>query len=431
MSCLDTTSCHSKLSLIDNCLCDCITYRLCKLATIISSIFFGILIVVSVSFMVSGVFTPIVILGLVVSLVFYGAVLITALYYSRRPHIVIEPIDTTIHVSEGTPLPSGFLSVVKNNYPVIISELCFREDLTLQELRILIEGLIQRIDIQSYPENLREKLQRFSFPIAELNSRDIERKPLDEILLKECPFYFINKLISLGAKEFPEAEGLSPVVYWTYRTAISDRIDTVFTPYVWMLSQVVTQEEYQMLLENAQNNTWDQVKNLLSHLYNRLNIYLDNMYEPSFSFTPNNIRWELQSSSWLLYLCKHELSWEQLQLFTKIDCHYVNFLCEIEQQGRGGHLARNMLAIFPYIQEEQENFDPSIALFTWKEWITDYENRPEGYCTWRAHASTIKLLNCRQNGRQVLMETSSDNEEISSIVHHTYDRKTGARISIE
>ncbi|WP_117274407.1 DUF1389 domain-containing protein [Chlamydia poikilotherma] len=313
----------------------------------------------------------------------------------------------------------------------MIYQICIDQYLTVQELRILIEGLIEGRRLENYPESLRIKLHSFHLSITELDCGGIELQSLDEILLKECPFYFLNKLIALGDRELPTAERISPAIYWTSRLGFVDTMDTIFIPSVWILSRVVTREEYETMLSHSKNNTWKQTEDLVSDLQNRLMIYLNNEYQPSFSRTKGNVGWDLRRCSWLLYLCKHGLSWEQLQLFRKIDSHSLNFLCEIEQQSRGGHLARNIVSVFAYINENNENFDSNIALFTWEEWIEDYSESSRRGERWRAHESTIRLLNTKRNELDSLKEISFDCEELSGLPYYTYDFSTGERGALE
>ncbi|AAP05381.1 conserved hypothetical protein [Chlamydia caviae GPIC] len=551
--------CHStfffcvKSSLIDDCSCSSVSQRLYKQALVISGVFCAIVSFVLASVIFSGISGPVMILGLVISLVLCGALLISALYYSRHPYVIITPIvdsgtngsisssteesssldesievsatsvsvldstiddressdddfvlaetpesysetiaasmldsstvgeeffdeestsilnaafnlsssivsddsikeedsleidldlswlydsqlvidaeatvDATSYVGEMTSLPKGFLSIVAKNYPRIIYQICIQEFLTIQELRLLIDGLIESRKLENYPENLRMKLQSSRLSIMEFDCRDIELQPLDEILLKECPFYFLDKLIALGDRELPIAERISPAVYWTSRLGFVSQINTIVIPSVWILSRVTTREEYKMMLDHSKNNTWEQTRDLISHLQNCLKVYLDNEYQPSFSCTKSSVGWDLGTSSWLLYLCKHGVSWEQLQLFTKIDSRSVNFLYEIEQQSRGGHLARNIVSVFAYINEKKENFDPNIALFTWEEWIEDQSESSRRGERWRAHESTIKLLNAKRNELEALKETPFGCEELSGVPRYTYDSCTGA-----
>ncbi|WP_434694526.1 DUF1389 domain-containing protein [Chlamydia crocodili] len=352
---------------------------------------------------------------------------LSSLYDSQLAINTEAAVDVANCVDERKLIPQGFLEIVEKNYPRIIYQICIDESLTVQELRLLIEGLIENRRLENYPESLRIKLQSFGLSIIELNCHNIELQLLDEILLKECPFYFLNKLIALGNRELPAAERISPAVYWTSRLGFVSQMDTIFIPSVWILSRVATREEYVTLFDHAKNNTWNQTQDLISDLQNRLMIYLDSEYNPSFSCTKSSVRWDLRTSSWLFYLSKHGLSWEQLQLFRKIDSRSVNFLCEIEQQGRGGHLARNMVSVFAYINENQENFDSNIALFTWEEWMRDYSESTKRGERWRTHESTIRLLNAKRNELDSLKETSFDCEELSGLPYYTYDFSTGER----
>lgn len=324
-------------------------------------------------------------------------------------------------------IPTSFHGAIARHYPEMIRQLCVQENLTIQECRLLIEGLNQGNSIESCPNHLKIKLQNFSFPNLQSTCVRAGLLPLDDVLLKECPFYFINRLIAMGDRKFPESHGLSPEVYWTSRAGFTSCYDTIFTPFVWILSQTVSKEEYLMLLHHAENETRSKTKDLIVELQSLMISYIDDVYQPSFSLRKSHLKWEAERSSPFLYLCKHGFHWEQLQLFTKLDSRYVDFLCEIESQSRGGHLCRNILATSRYIQEGETSFDPHVTLFTWEEWIEDYQDSSRRDQRWRAHESTVTLLNRRRDEQEPLEAISMDYELLVGQPYYDYDLNTGAR----
>ncbi|SGA04506.1 DUF1389 domain-containing protein [Chlamydia abortus] len=324
-------------------------------------------------------------------------------------------------------IPASFHGAIGRHYPEMIHQLCVQENLTIQEFRLLIEGLNQGNSIDSYPNHIKIKLQNFSFPNLQSTCVHAGLLPLDDVLLKECPFYFINRLIAMGDRKFPESQGLSPEVYWTNRRGFASCYDTIFTPFVWVLSRIVSKEEYLMLLDHAENETWSQTKALIVELQSRMISYIDNVYQPSFSLKKSHVKWETRKSSPFLHLCKHGFNWEQLQLFTKLDSRYIDFLCEIESQSRGGHLCRSMIATSRYIQEAETSFDPHVTLLTWEEWIEDYQDSCRRDQRWRAHESTVTLLNRRRDEREPLEAITMDHELFVGQPYYDYDLNTGAR----
>ncbi|SFW02411.1 putative transmembrane protein [Chlamydia abortus] len=141
----------------------------------------------------------------------------------------------------------------------------------------------------------------------------------------------------------------------------------------------------------------------------------------------SHVKWETRKSSPFLHLCKHGFNWEQLQLFTKLDSRYIDLLCEIESQSRGGHLCRSMIVTSRYIQEAETSFDPHVTLLTWEEWIEDYQDSCRRDQRWRAHESTVTLLNRRRDEREPLEAITMDHELFVGQPYYDYDLNTGAR----
>ncbi len=274
MTCFSTSFCCSQSSVVDDCSHTCNSQRLYRCVLAISNICFVILALVCAAFLVSGTSAPIVILGLVISLVLCGVLLVVNVYYSRCLHAVVSQIvggeidaggvggsnqemmtglnsETTftldsdvignvleeevpvvldrvedkslVSVAEATSdfhiarqesrdeestsildtafqlsysstdapsiteatgaadcdlgllldpastvdkalIPTSFHCAIGRHYPAMIRQLCVQENLTIQEFRLLIDGLNQGNSIDSYPNHLRIKLQNFAFP---------------------------------------------------------------------------------------------------------------------------------------------------------------------------------------------------------------------------------------------------------------------------
>ncbi len=92
-----------------------------------------------------------------------------------------------------------------------------------------------------------------------------------------------------------------------------------------------------------------------------------------------------------------------------------------------GHLCRNILATSRYIQEGETSFDPHVTLFTWEEWIEDYQDSSRRDQRWRAHESTVTLLNRRRDEREPLEAISMRHELLVGQPYYDYDPNTGAR----
>ncbi|WP_434678287.1 DUF1389 domain-containing protein [Chlamydia crocodili] len=268
----------------------------------------------------------------------------------------------------------------------------------------------------------QEKVERFGLERLQKGCEGIELPDLEKILLKNCPFYFVNKFIQLGPKEFPEAENMDPVLYWVSRTGFSSTCNTVFDPNVWLLANVVTQEEYEMLLIHAKNSTWDQVRETFvrGELRNRIEALIVTADVEHFDTQRESLKLCVGGLgfTWLLYLCKHGVCWEQLQLFREIECRHINFISMFDVSSRSMVTTRLIYSIASYIDENKE-FDPFIALITWEEWINEYENNKNNR-RWRFFDGTTKFVN--KQSKRVLKYN-----QVPETPSYSIDSRTGKR----
>ncbi|MEF9497451.1 DUF1389 domain-containing protein [Chlamydia sp. 04-14] len=311
------------------------------------------------------------------------------------------------------PIPEGFRYVIRKHFPEVLYDLVIEKELTLQELRAVISGLSS--GTFTFPSiACREKVERFDLERLQKGCEGIEFPDLENLLLKHCPFYFMNKFVQLGPKDLPQSENMSPATYWFSRTGLSDRLDTVCHPYVWFLAQVISQGEYETLLLHAKKGTWFAVKDLFKTVINKIlihmrNIPLDNVWtETEALFTCIKL-------PWLLYLCKHGVSWKQLQLFKEIRYQDVKFLNKINRLEGGINLMKLVSTIAPCIDENRKGFDPYIALLTWDEWIREHENHTH-------YEGIVDFLNSRSKHHLT-------KQIIFKIPCYSYDPITGDRKS--
>ncbi|MEF9520119.1 DUF1389 domain-containing protein [Chlamydia crocodili] len=383
----------------------CVTEKLRKCAVAIGSLAF---LATFTAFIIMGLTHFSIVLGLIISLVLSG-VMLASLYRLYLP------------CREKLPIPSGFLSVIKQEFPKAIYDLTVQEKLTLQELRIILTGLSSKTF--TFPSlECQEKIGRFGLERLQKACEGIQLPHLENLLLKHCPFYFIKTFIQIGPREFPEAENMNSEVYWLSRTGLTHRLDTAFHHYIWIFSKVVSKSEYETLLSHARNNTWDEASPMVEEVRTRLIGRTPN--EPVEHFHIDRA-WLSRcfsqfSLEWLLYFCKHGVSWDQLQLIKQVECRDMIFLSMFNDANGGANLIRLILSIYPHIQEDHDEFDASIMLLTWEEWIDDYEKNKENR-DWRFYDRTITFLNGRRG--ESLMRKEPPHIPIYSI-----DSTTGMRI---
>ncbi|WP_375793996.1 DUF1389 domain-containing protein [Chlamydia sp. 12-01] len=355
--------------------------KLCKDAMLISGICFLTLTFVFVIIFVCGLSHPI-LLGFLISSVCLGLSLVF--------------IGILLNLRTSCPMPEVFLSLIRNAFPKVIYDLAYEQRLQFHELRDILLGLSSG-NLLSLSDVCRWKVEQFGIERLQAACNGCELISFKDLLLTQCPFYFFNEFIKLGPKEFPEAENMNPESYWFSRLGLSDSFDTIFHINIWMFARYTSQQEYEALIVHAKNSTWDQVK-----------------------FSEHDLAVKKIATPWLLYLCKHGVTWEQLKLLGKLYDNPVSFLYNLEKMSGGGDLARIVSSISNYIHEDSEEFDPSIALITWKEWMHNYAENMKNP-NWSFYEGTIDFLNRRS--RNVLHKIEHEED----VPYYTINKVTGER----
>ncbi|MEF9520118.1 DUF1389 domain-containing protein [Chlamydia crocodili] len=381
---------------------------LCKHAITITGIFCLICAVSLLSVVIYGFAHPLLVTGVALSLVIVGIVSALALRYAMR--------------ELKHPLPSGFRSLIKETYPQIIYDLVFTKALTFREFRAVVSGLSSG-NFHFPSEDCKNRVESFGFERLQKACEGVMLPNLEKILLKNCPLYLINKFIHLGPIEFPEAEHMEPTVYWVNRVGLSDINQTAFHPFVWLLARLTSEEEYNILCQHARDNTWRDVRSLVEALYTRFRMYLENENVKGFERRESWLLEDLNGSRapWLLALCKHGITWEQLQLFKDIECCQLSFLHTFDTSRVGGILMELLLVVSQYINEENiKDFDPHITLLTLKEWMHFY--RHDSHRLYGFHKGVLEFFN--KHSKHNLQKP-----KLSSFHLHYYlmDPNTGVR----
>lgn len=96
------------------------------------------------------------------------------------------------------------------------------------------------------------------------------------------------------------------------------------------------------------------------------------------------------------------------------------FLSLFNEENGGMNLSRLMLATYPYMHQEGPEFDSSLALLTWDEWIHDYKKNKESPI-WHCYNQTLSFFN--QRSTKGLVERRS----LSHIPIYSLNRTTGER----
>ncbi|WP_157850887.1 DUF1389 domain-containing protein [Chlamydia caviae] len=386
----------------------CVMDTLRKNALAITGIFCFVCAVSFLSLVIYGFSHPLLVMGLALSLVIVGVTAALALCHAIR--------------ELKHPLPSGFRSLIEESYPKIIHDLVFSKTLNFQEFRAVLLGLSSG-NFNFPSEDCKNRVESFGLERLQQACEGIQLPELENILLKNCPLCLINKFIHLGPREYPDAERMEPTVYWVNRAGLSDINQTAFHPFVWLLARLISEEEYGMLSQHARNNTWGEVRNFVEELDVRFRTYLENKTIEGFERRGSWLLEDFNKSRtpWLLALCKHGITWKQLQLFKDIECRQLGFLHAFDTSRVGGILMELLLITSPYLDEENpENFDPKIALLTLKEWMHFYHY--DSHRVYGFHKGTLEFFNKHSKHNLQKQKLSS-----SHLHYYLIDPNTGVR----
>ncbi|MBX6687190.1 DUF1389 domain-containing protein [Chlamydia gallinacea] len=329
--------------------------RVQVLAGIISAVFVSVLAVV----MALGIVHPaIIVLASILGLIAFASLMKCAVDVCRK------------QIMPSPSIPSGCLQVICDNYPLVIGDLCKQERLTIQELRqvLSILGGSGDLGLENISIDLRKKLDSFGWERVVQSCEGSTLPSLDDELTRSCCLYFLKRFIDLGPKDIPISEGMAPEVYWMSPGGLCDSGAVAFSYVGWLLSNVITEEEYDLLSASARNNTWktEEVQRIRSDIVRRCK---------DLAKTQN--LWKEVSSSFALShdfsFFRHGMNWEQVQLIKAMPLGMVKLFGDYENMGRIRGLGWVTLVFYfyPYLDESSPKYDPGIALITYRELVDE------------------------------------------------------------
>ncbi|WP_348662770.1 DUF1389 domain-containing protein [Chlamydia vaughanii] len=388
--------------------------KVCRRSSVISGIFLATLALVFTIVLACGIVHP----ALIVSLVIVSVAILAIAIRSCRKEIVEIPLEA--------PIPLGFLNVVKQKYPQVIYDICVYQNLTIQELRDVISKVSQRnIPLMK----TSKQIENFGAKKLLNGCQDTYLPPLDDILMKYCPLYFLKRFIELGPKEIPQKENLPPEIYWTARAALGDRY-IVFSEILWLFSQTVTIEEYSILRARARLGLWDMTSDIVERVISRMKEKLPSIPD---SIDKAAISADIDANHTLLRLCKHGMGWEQIQFIKKYgNPRHLGFLQKNERLGAyDSKLSKLMAAVYPYLDEDSRAYNASLALLTWKELKLGISNAAADFVSSDPifYEAGIQFFNSRlKSSGIVLQPLPFSGEEALTLPTYAIDNVTGERL---
>ncbi|WP_201457132.1 DUF1389 domain-containing protein [Chlamydia sp. 17-3921] len=284
-----------------------------------------------------------------------------------------------------TYFPKGFLNVIKKEFPEVIFKLITKKRLTLPELRIVLSALSQpdilENNIKKFPKELSKKIICFGLERLKTGIQSVELPSLELVLMKNCPFYTLKKLIDAGDKEPLSVRGYEEKnkgYYWLGAAGMDNESNNpgLFDFRLPGILQELTKEEYEILRIHASLASWEDPS--VEAVIMRLGLACKK-YEKKGTTFPVLLSDDVKVSiskqgikNLLLRLCLTGYSWEQLLLLRNIDVRTWNWLCVFDSRGRSGRsiaFVIGLLYVEGLLNEYDERYSPHIHLITFDELI--------------------------------------------------------------
>ncbi len=321
---------------VENVLCRRVMLVACVILAAISSALFTLLF--------CGIVYPAIIASAVVSLVLLG-VLLTVI------------LRTQVRHDDRRVLPEKFLLLIEKYYPRVIVSICIEKNLEIQELRAVISGIAS--GVFTYPSReCQRKVETFGIKRLQEGCQGKKIPDLEDLLLQNCPAYFVHKFITLGDTHIPKEKGMSPEVYWTSPLGFDEDQRSVFDVGTWLFANTASEKEYLTLFKSAQNNTWEENIETVDLLHDRMLAALALIESKHLFQTSEKVEANIRKGDWLLRLCRHKVNWKQIQLFQNVKVECPSF---IEKRKL---FPQKIASSYLCLSEGQRKYDPQLALMT-------------------------------------------------------------------
>ncbi|SYX09013.1 Protein of unknown function (DUF1389) [Chlamydia poikilotherma] len=336
-------------------------------------------------------------------------------------------------------MPEGFKAVFKENYPEAFCDFIQKKQLTIQETRLLLHGLEEAVKDQdisfdkylvAFPKKLRTDLNKYGISKFTDGLEQRELVPLDTVLTKNCPIYWLKKFIEI-APNVP-AGGLANLSreeiasYWLGRAGGCKNAETIFLKNTHFIAQKITREDFNTCCLYVRNEDWENEElEAIKHRISDACLEVVRQGDENLGIDITRFFKGIQNS--LLELCIHGVSWEQLCLIKSLDFENWDFLCALDGNKQG--VRKFAVPCLGEVSDERHHlYEPLISLLTWK----DFDNlglKKESIFMGEIRNPENRLL--KYFNRQSRYHTSIDllSEEIllKHPPRYTLDVSTGAK----
>ncbi|QXE27067.1 DUF1389 domain-containing protein [Chlamydia buteonis] len=338
-------------------------------------------------------------------------------------------------------IPKGLKETFKDKYPPIFCDFIEKKQLTIQEIRLLLDALEQAsLDrdmsfhkyLGKFTQKLKIALNKYGISEFVDGLEQIDLASLDLVLIQHCPLYWLRKFIQ-SASEVPERDltGASYeeiASYWLGKSGCCNNAGTIFSENVYLLAQTVSKEDYEKFSFYVQNNDWNN-QELATEKQRVVEDCLELKREHNENAVVDVTSFLSGIKNTLLEICTHGICWEQLNLVRCVNPDDWDCLCALD--GNKQRIRKFAVPCLGEVSDEKHHlYEPMIALITWQDIrelgldketllnqeVRNPEDRLANYFTRQArYHGSIDLL-----GQEVL----------ERLPRYTLDFATGAKTTI-
>ncbi|WP_348662730.1 DUF1389 domain-containing protein [Chlamydia vaughanii] len=270
-----------------------------------------------------------------------------------------------------SPIPEALLEVIQKEYGEVVHKLILRKGITIQELRSIINWINSGCT-EEISGSAQQKVK--SFGIKKLKKEQKEREPLlplEDLLLKHCPAYFLKRFIEQGDRWIPIENEMPPEEYWTAPLGMAEEGPTVFNCQTWLFAQVILKEEYKLFGECWEQGVWyagagvkgygDCIRSRMIKLLNKI----EEDHPKDLLIENGDPARKIREDDWLRGLFEHGVRWEQIQLFKKVGIFTLSLM-------EARDLSEFKLDVYPCLNEDDESsYNHEKVFKTIREYVRD------------------------------------------------------------
>ncbi|QVE49070.1 DUF1389 domain-containing protein [Chlamydia crocodili] len=336
-------------------------------------------------------------------------------------------------------MPEGFKEVLKENYPHAFCDFIQKNQLTIQETRLLLHSLDEAGEDQdiyfhkylgTFPKKLKIALNKYGISkfIGDLQQREFIS--LDTVLTRNCPIYWLKKFIEIAPK-FPTRELTNPsreeiASYWLGKVGGCRNAQTIFLKNTYLIAQKISREDFDTCCLYVRNEDWENEElEAIKHRISETCLEVGRGGDEDVGIDVTRFFKGIQNS--LLELCIHGVSWEQLCLIKSLDFENWDLLCALDGNKQG--VRKFAVPCLGEVSDEKHHlYEPLISLLTWKD-FDDLGLKKESIFMGEIRNPENRLLKyfSRQSRYHISIDLFNQEMILDHLPRYNLDVSTGAK----